>query len=51
MSKYILFSEEELTNLGMGNTIEAPLESGEVLYFMCAERYYEQRAEEDEWNS
>lgn len=47
MRRYILFSEEELTDLGMGNTIEHPLPSGEILYFMCAERYDEQREEEE----
>lgn len=42
---YILFSEEELTDLGKGNIIEHPLPSGEVLYFMCAERYAEMMEE------
>lgn len=41
MKRYILFSEEELTDLGKGNEIECPLPSGEILYFMCAERYEE----------
>ena len=41
MKQYILFSEEELTDLVKGNTIEHPLPSGKILYFMCAERFDE----------
>ena len=46
MSKYyILFSEEELSDLGKGNEIEHQMLSGETVYFMCAERYAEMVAE------
>ena len=48
MRRYILFSEEELIDLGKGNTIECPLPSGEILYFMCAERYDEMRNNAEE---
>lgn len=40
MKRYILFTEEELTDLGKGNTIEFPY-NDKVLYFMCQERYDE----------
>lgn len=50
MKQYILFSEEELIDLGKGNTIKHRLPSGEVLYFMCAERYEEMLKEEEGLN-
>ena len=41
MKRYILFTEEELTDLGKGNEIKHTLSSGETLYFMCTERFRE----------
>lgn len=48
MKRYILFTEEELTDLGKGTTIECPMPSGEILYFMCVERYEEMLREKEE---
>lgn len=47
MRRYIIFSEEELIDLGKGNIIEHRLHSGEIIYFMCAERYAEMCEEAD----
>ena len=41
MRRYILFSEEELIDLGKGNVIDYKLPNGETVIFMCAERYEE----------
>ena len=48
MRRYILFSEEELISLGKGNVIQQALSSGEVLFFMCAERYDEMCEEQED---
>ena len=47
MKKYILFTEEELTDLGKGNEIKHSLSNGEVLYFMCTERFVEMMEEQE----
>lgn len=41
MKQYILFSEEELSDLGKGDMIDFRLPSEELVCFMCAERYVE----------
>ena len=48
MKRYILFSEEELIDLGKGNIIDHRLPNGEILYFMCAERYDEMIEESEQ---
>lgn len=50
MKRYILFSEEELTDLGKGNVIDFELPNGEMLCFMCAERYNEMLEKQEEDN-
>lgn len=47
MKRYILFSEEELSDLGKGNMIYHRLPDGELVCFMCAERYAEMKEEGD----
>ena len=47
MEQYILFTEEELSDLGKGNVIEHPLPGGEILYFMCTERFLEMCDDEE----
>lgn len=48
MKQYILFSEEELVDLGKGNMIDFRLPSGELVCFMCSERYVEMLNEPEE---
>ena len=48
MKRYILFSEEELIDLGKGNMIDFKMPNGELVCFMCAERYEEMLREKEE---
>ena len=48
MKRYILFSEEELIDLGKGNAIDHQMPGGEVLTFMCRERFVELCEEQED---
>ena len=48
MKRYILFSEEELIDLGRGDEIALEVSGGEILYFMCRERFVELCEEQED---
>ena len=48
MKRYILFSKEELSDLGKGVVIDHLVPNGEKVSFMCAECYEEMLNETEE---